>query len=265
MTTQAQTYETKQAAIAAARIALAEVAKDPMSGVHFRVEKAAEEGRWVWHEINIETGEVATGERIADGAVKGEPAKVTVFPAKSAAKVRKVPTAKASAKSPAPQKGPKRLSKEEREANKAKGLKQAKDIGGNEVWVAPDSPLLVKGVVYPNKARANEARNASATATKRAEKAKAPKEPSKKQVALEAAQRGEMPTAPDFSKETHKRWRKKLQQLVDYVAAGNLRGLKADDTQPLSSSRVMLCRYRDLAIVALEARRKAAKAAPKAA
>lgn len=38
------------------------------------------------------------------------------------------------------------------------GTIKAMDIGKNEVWVKPDDPCLVDGIVYPNKARATEAR-----------------------------------------------------------------------------------------------------------
>lgn len=123
-----------------------------------------------------------------------------------------------------------------------------------------------------------DARNAAKAAAAKAKAAqpkpaKAPKvpgaakTPSKKAEMLAAAERGEMPTPPDFTAETHKRFRPVLQKLVDAANAGNLKALKADTTQPLSSSRVAVCRYRDLAIVALnaKAKAKAAKATTKAA
>lgn len=40
------------------------------------------------------------------------------------------------------------------------GMKPFKDIGSNEVWADPEHPLLVGGVIYPNKTRAGEARKA---------------------------------------------------------------------------------------------------------
>lgn len=50
------------------------------------------------------------------------------------------------------------------------GMKPFKDIGSNEVWADPEHPLLVGGVIYPNKTRAAEARKA----VERAEKATPP-------------------------------------------------------------------------------------------
>lgn len=113
-----------------------------------------------------------------------------------------------------------------------------------------------------------DARNAAKAAKAKEPKAPrapkpagAPKAGSKKAEALAAAERGEMPAAPDFSAETHKRFRKTLDALVVAANAGDLKTLKADKTEPKSSSRVTLCRYRDLCIVALEAQRKLPKAA----
>ena len=94
---------------------------------------------------------------------------------------------------------------------------------------------------------------------KPAKVAKAPKadKPAKlnlKAEALAAAQRGELPQPPDFSPKSHAPFRKPLAAVVAMVEAGDIKGLKAHPMQPKSSSRVMLCRYRDLAIVALEAK-----------
>ena len=75
-----------------------------------------------------------------------------------------------------------------------------------------------------------------------------------------AAEAGVIPPAPDFSADTHKRFRKRLAELVAMAEAGDLAGLKADTTEPKSSSRVALCRWRDLAIKAIEAQPKKAAA-----
>lgn len=72
---------------------------------------------------------------------------------------------------------------------------------------------------------------------------------------IEAAQRGELPAAPDFSAETHKRFRKKLDAVANLVVAGDIDGLKAFEINPGSSSPKAIARYRDLAVIALEARR----------
>jgi hypothetical protein len=86
--------------------------------------------------------------------------------------------------------------------------------------------------------------------------------PSAKHAAARiAAERGEIPAAPDFSADTHKSWRKALDQIVALVKTSDIAGLEANTIQPASSSRVALCRYRDLAIIALKARACAKRAA----
>lgn len=70
---------------------------------------------------------------------------------------------------------------------------------------------------------------------------------------LEAARQGTFPAAPDFSAETHKRWRPKLARLVELVAARDVVGLRNFEIKPISSSPKALARYRDAAVVAIEA------------
>jgi hypothetical protein len=92
-------------------------------------------------------------------------------------------------------------------------------------------------------------------------KAAAPKGPRQHAATremMERAAQGKMPAAPDFSAPTHKSWR--MDAIVAAAKAGNIKALRADATEPKSSSRVILCRYRDAAIAALEAKAKAAKA-----
>jgi hypothetical protein len=60
---------------------------------------------------------------------------------------------------------------------------------------------------------------------------------------------------PDFSAETHKRFRNKLAHLVDLANAGDVEGLKAVTINPVSSSPKAMARYRDLCVTALEARK----------
>lgn len=74
----------------------------------------------------------------------------------------------------------------------------------------------------------------------------------------EAAQRGELPVIPDFSAETHKRFRNKHTQVAALVEADDIVGLKAFEINPVSSSPKAIARYRDLCIIALEARQQAA-------
>jgi hypothetical protein len=73
------------------------------------------------------------------------------------------------------------------------------------------------------------------------------------QAMLEAARQGTFPAAPDFSAETHKRWRPKLARLVELVAARDVAGLRAYEIKPISSSPRALERYRDAAVAAIEA------------
>ncbi|MCA8895968.1 MAG: hypothetical protein KDA48_11985 [Amphiplicatus sp.] len=70
-----------------------------------------------------------------------------------------------------------------------------------------------------------------------------------------AAQAGIAPTPPDFSDETHKRFRGKLADLVALAAAGDVAGLKAYAINPISSSPKALDRYRNLCVMALGAGR----------
>lgn len=75
-----------------------------------------------------------------------------------------------------------------------------------------------------------------------------------KRAAIEAAAReGKLPEPPDFSAETHKRFRNKLAAVVELAKAGDLKGLRKFEINQVSSSPKAIKRYRDLCIVALEA------------
>jgi hypothetical protein len=80
----------------------------------------------------------------------------------------------------------------------------------------------------------------------------------KRKAIIEQAQAGALPAAPDFSKPTHARFRAKLAKLVALAEAGDVEGLKAIEINPVSTSPKAMARYRDLAIMAIEARRTAA-------
>jgi hypothetical protein len=67
------------------------------------------------------------------------------------------------------------------------------------------------------------------------------------------AAKGILPPAPDFSAETHKRFRGKLAEIVKMVEAGDVAALKAIEIKPYSSSPKAMARYRDLAVQAIEA------------
>ena len=75
---------------------------------------------------------------------------------------------------------------------------------------------------------------------------------------IEQARAGALPAAPDFSKPTHARFRAKLATLVALAEAGDVEGLKAIAINPVSTSPKAMARYRDLAVVAIEARKSAA-------
>jgi hypothetical protein len=77
----------------------------------------------------------------------------------------------------------------------------------------------------------------------------------RKDADLEArARQGELPPPPDFSATTHARFRAKLEGLVALAEKGDLDGLRAVVINPVSSSPKAMARYRDLAVIAIEAR-----------
>jgi hypothetical protein len=88
--------------------------------------------------------------------------------------------------------------------------------------------------------------------------AKAGSAPTGKRAAIEeAARRGHLPPPPDFSAPTHARFRAKLAKLVALAEAGDAEGLKAIAINPISTSPRAMARYRDLALLAIEAKRGA--------
>jgi hypothetical protein len=68
------------------------------------------------------------------------------------------------------------------------------------------------------------------------------------------ARQGELPPPPDFSAATHARFRAKLEGLVALAEKGDVDGLRAVTINPVSSSPKAMARYRDLAVMAIEAR-----------
>jgi hypothetical protein len=68
------------------------------------------------------------------------------------------------------------------------------------------------------------------------------------------ARQGELPPPPDFSAPTHARFRAKLAALVEMAGKADATGLRAIPINPVSSSPKALARYRDLAVLAIEAR-----------
>lgn len=88
------------------------------------------------------------------------------------------------------------------------------------------------------------------------EPAAAPSAPRRRRDAdIEAkARQGELPPPPDFSAPTHARFRAKLAALVERAGKADATGLRAIPINPVSSSPKALARYRDLAVLAIEAR-----------
>lgn len=77
----------------------------------------------------------------------------------------------------------------------------------------------------------------------------------KRAQALADAFAGKIPKAPDFSAETHRRFRPRLAELEALVKAGDVKGLHAFEINPISTSPKAMDRYRKLAAIALEARK----------
>ena len=76
----------------------------------------------------------------------------------------------------------------------------------------------------------------------------------KRQAILDQAQTGVLPPAPDFSKQTHARFRAKLAQIVALAEASDIGSLQAFEINPVSSSPKAMSRYRDLCVIAINAR-----------
>jgi hypothetical protein len=73
-------------------------------------------------------------------------------------------------------------------------------------------------------------------------------------AAMDAAKTGTLPVPPDFSAPTHARFRGKLEGLIALAERGDIEGLREVRINPVSSSPKALARYRDLCVIALEAR-----------
>ncbi|MGI0528015.1 hypothetical protein [Rhizobium giardinii] len=99
----------------------------------------------------------------------------------------------------------------------------------------------------------------------KAAKAAAPEKHGKRAEILASAEAGILPAKPDFSAATHARFRKRLDKIAALVEKGDVKALKAFPINPISSSPKAMDKYRNLAVIALEAQRKAAKAEAKVA
>jgi hypothetical protein len=117
--------------------------------------------------------------------------------------------------------------------------------------------MIKRSPIKAKKAKAKKAKPAAKTKTKAPSKivAKANGRPLGKRAAVEAAAReGKLPSPPDFSAETHKRFRNKLEAVVELAKSGNISGLRKFEINPIGSSPKAIARYRDLCLMALEAK-----------
>jgi hypothetical protein len=124
----------------------------------------------------------------------------------------------------------------------------------------PGAPPKEKAVQSPGNAAAAPEPAAPTGAPKRkaSEKAHAsgPRMNAKAQAAADDAAKGILPEPPDFSKPTHRSYRKKLAALVALRDAGDIAGLEAFEVQPVSTSRTALYRFKQNSITALKAQRQ---------
>jgi len=84
--------------------------------------------------------------------------------------------------------------------------------------------------------------------------ASGPKKLGKRAAILEAAKEGHLPPKPDFSAPTHERFRGKLDEVHAAAIAGDLTALRAFEIKATSSSPKAIAKYRDLCVIAIEAR-----------
>jgi hypothetical protein len=70
---------------------------------------------------------------------------------------------------------------------------------------------------------------------------------------LAAAKGGKVPKAPDFSAPSRERYRGKLDTITKLVKAKDVQGLQALSINPVDSANKIMARYRDHALIALQA------------
>ncbi len=134
------------------------------------------------------------------------------------------------------------------------------EIDACEAAVAPTAPAEPEPTIAPASIAETEPTTAAAPIFEaietKSEPAVPPSAPRRRRDAdLEAkARQGELPPPPDFSAPTHARFRAKLAALVELAGKADAIGLRAISINPVSSSPKALARYRDLAVLAIEAR-----------
>jgi hypothetical protein len=117
--------------------------------------------------------------------------------------------------------------------------------------------LTVKQLGGAKAAKPRQMVDESARDSRKLAKLSAARPSGKRAAVLAAAQAGKLPPPPDFSAPTHARYRAAAEGLVALAKAGDIEGLKATVIKPYSSSPKAMAKYRDLAMIALEARRTA--------
>lgn len=140
---------------------------------------------------------------------------------------------------------------------KSKPVITAFDAAGNQAIVS-GQPAKAPKAKAEKPAKEKPAKAPKAAAAPAAEKALG----KRAQIAADA-EAGITPAKPDFSAPTHARFRKKLDEIAALVEKADIKALKAYPINPVSSSPKAMDKYRNLAVIALEAQRKAAKAAAK--
>ena len=104
------------------------------------------------------------------------------------------------------------------------------------------------------KAKKPAAKKAAANGNGKAEARRHPTGMGKRAAIEAAAREGKLPTVPDFSADTHKRFRPLLAEVVALAKAGEIAKLRKVEIKPISSSPKAIQRYRDLCVIALSAK-----------
>lgn len=141
---------------------------------------------------------------------------------------------------------------------KSKPVITAFDAAGNQAVISGQPAKAPKAPKAPKAEKPAKEKPAKAAKEPAADKALG----KRAQIAADA-EAGILPAAPDFSAATHARFRKKLAEIVALVEKADIKALKAYPINPVSSSPKAMDKYRNLAVIALEAQRKAAKAKAK--
>jgi hypothetical protein len=130
----------------------------------------------------------------------------------------------------------------------------------HDYWNVPPTGKAAKAPSKAAKAPSKAAKARAAYPLSLSDKAaKAPRPLGKRAAIQAAALAGKLPPPLDFSAPTHARFRAAAEELAALAKAGDIKALEAVVIKPYSSSPKAMAKYRDLAVVALKARRAAAK------